>query len=381
MKRILLYILIFATVSCKSQEQEGQYFKLPISPAVDTTKLENQEILSIAKNFLKTKNQSLFKNKYWLESDFEKYQYPYADIYRIENGNHGVNTYKPILMELVDIDDQEKMLKIGFIGYNEATEESLIRGIYNIVAIKVNNNSWYLKRAIDYQTKNWAVHKESSLTYILPQGKTANHNEILQQKEDIKSICSFFGCDPIEITYYSCNSPKQVFEVKGFDYLPNMYFSKTGGMADYGNIIYSGNNSEYYTHEIVHIYTKKLFPNIKAILDEGIATYIGGSGKFNYQWHRDKMANYLMDSTINLAEHLKPYERLYVEAETPIPYLIGALICERTNRIYGKQKLFELLNSEKNIWESLNDVGLTRQNLTSELKNEIKLTTTLYMKS
>jgi hypothetical protein len=101
----------------------------------------------------------------------------------------------------------------------------------------------------------------------------------------------------------------------------------------------------------------------------------------DYSWHRKKTAAYLNDSTLNLAEHLNPYERLYIENETSIPYMIGALICERTNRIYGKEKLFELLNSKKELWESLEKFGLSKNNITEELKKELKLPPTLYMKS
>lgn len=378
--KVTVYILMLLTIfSCKGEVESIDSFKLSISPSVDRAIPENNEIISVVEKFLESKNNSLSENKYWLKSDFEKYIYPFADIYGIEKGKQSDNYYKPTLMELLNVDGNEKLVKIGFVGYNNDTQEAIIRAIYNVIAIQ-DNESWVLKRAINYQVRDWNRIKKGSITYMLPKAKTANEAEIKKQAQNIVNICNFFNCSPIDISYYSCQNVKQLFEVKGFDYLPNMFFSATGGMADYGNIIYSGNNSEYYAHEIVHIYTKKLFPNIKGILDEGIATYIGGSGKFDYEWHRNKMSNYLMDSTINLAEHLDPYEKLYIEAETPIPYLIGALVCERTNRIYGKEKLFELLNSEKSIWQSLNAVGLTRANFTSELKNELKLSTTLYMK-
>lgn len=380
MKTIFYILILLTTLSCKGQVESIDSFKLSISPTIDRTNLENNEIISVVENFLKSKNNSLSENKYWLETDFKKYINPFADIYRIEIGNRSKNDYKPTLMELVNVEENEKLIKIGFVGYNSESQESLIRAIYNVIAIKYNDN-WILKRAMDYQTRDWSTVKNGSITYKLPKGKTQNQKEIKKQEVEITDICDFFSCSPIEITYYSCYNPKQVFEVKGFDYLPNMYFSQTGGMADFGNIIYSGNNSEYYTHEIVHIYTKKLFPNILNILDEGLATYIGGSGVYDYNWHRDKMAKYLNDTTLDLVEHLNPYERLYINNETSIPYMIGALICERTNRIYGKEGLFELLNTVDDLWLKLNDYGLTKENFTKELKKELKLTTTLYNKS
>lgn len=380
MKPIFYIIILLTTLSCKGQTENNDSFILSISPTIDRANFENIKVITVVENFLKSKNNSLTENKYWLESDFKKYINPFADIYRIERGKHSENDYNPILMELVNVTENEKLIKIGFVGYNSQTQKSLIRAIYNIIAIKYNDN-WFLKRAIDYQTRDWSIVKNGSITYKLPKGKTKNQKEIKKQEVEIAEICDFFNCSPIEITYYSCFNPKQVFEVKGFDYLPNMYFSQTGGMADFGNIIYSGNNSEYYTHEIVHIYTKKLFPKIANLLDEGIATYIGGSGINNYGWHREIMAKYLSDTTFDLVEHFNPYERFYINNETSVPYMIGALICERTNRIYGKEGLFDLLNTGDDLWLKLNNYGLTKENLTKELKKELKLTTTLYNKS
>jgi len=379
MKTILYIILSLFIIACKGQEKEYLDFKLPVSPVVDTIKVENKKIIFTLTEFLKTKNESIISNEYWLESDFEKFQYPFADIYNIENGNKSKNYYKPTLMELIEIDSTQKLLKIGFVGHNKETDESIIRAIYNLIAVKSNNGKWYLRQAIEHITHNWIVQNENSITYLFPPEKSINQNEIKKQANDIKNICTFFNCEPIKITYYSCLNPKQVFEVKGFDYLPNMYFSQTGGMADFGDIVYSGNNSEFYTHEIVHVYTKKLYPKINRLLDEGLATYIGGSGLHDYEWHRAKMARYLKNAKINLGEHLMPYERLYIDGETPIPYMIGALICERTIRIYGKKKLFELFKSGNDIVNILEEIGLTKENLTNEITEELKLTTTPYM--
>ena len=156
-----------------------------------------------------------------------------------------------------------------------------------------------------------------------------------------------------------------------------MYVDKSGGLADFGNIIFSGNNSEIYTHEITHIYTNNLYPNINKFLDEGIATYIGGSGKYDYKWHRNKLNEFILENpNYNFKNHFDPYARVYFENETSIPYLTSALICERTKRIYGKEKLLQMLKSEDELWKTLQNVGLTKDNLNEELIKEIKLPVT-----
>lgn len=374
MKHILLILTTFWVLTCNGQESKQKDFLLTISPMIDKTNETNQTIINTLADFLQTKNISISENPYWLPSDFQKYIYPYLDIYNIENSKYGNNFFRPTLMEIIKSDNEnQRIVKIAFIGHNNENGENQIRSIFNIVA---NNSKGKIvfSRYLDYATKNWQTLKKNSLTYKISPNKSYNKEEIQNQQKDIEKICDFFNCKPIPVTYYSCVNPKEIFEIKGFDYNPMMYVSQTGGLADFGNIVFSGNNSEIYTHEIVHIYTNSLYPKIDKFLDEGIATYIAGSGKYDYEWHRKKLDKFLTENKdFDFREHTQPFERLYFEEETPIPYLISALIIERTNRIYGKERLFELLQSENDLWETLNLVGLTKENINEELRKEIKL--------
>ncbi len=379
MKKIIYLFCVLGILSCNEQKPEIQEIYLSISPTVDKKNIDNQAVISVLEKFLLSKNNSPRENEYWLESDYEKYVYPYAEIYQIEKSKYGENYFKPSLMELIDLGADKKLLKIGYIGFNQENSESLIRCIYNIIAVK-KGTEWKLKRALEYFTNNWEKIQKGSISYYLSEGKTANIVEMKKQEDELVKLCQFLETEPFPIIYYSCKNTKEVFEIKGFDYYPNMYFSEKGGLAEYDNIIFSGNNSEEYTHEIVHIYTKHIFPTINRFLDEGIATYIGGSGGLSYVEHRSIMKEYLASNNLDLANHTTPYERLYIDDKTPIPYMIGALICERTNRIYGKEKLFELFKSnEDNLWLILQGVNLNKENLTEELLNELKLSPNLYM--
>ncbi len=314
------------------------------------------------------------ENKNWLQSDFQKFIYPYLDIYNIENSKYGSDFFRPTLMEIISTEKpSQKVVKIAFIGHNNEMKENQLKSIYNIVA-NIHQDKVLFSRYLDFTTQKWETVTKGSLTYKISPNKIINDTEIAEQEKDIDKICNFFQCKPISITYYSCINPKELFEIKGFDYNPMMYVDETGGLADYGNIIFSGNNSEIYTHEIVHIYTNTLFPNINKFLDEGIATYIAGSGKFDYAWHREKFDKFLTENKdFDFKEHIDPYERLYFEGETSIPYLTAALILERTKRVYGDKKIIELLKSEKEFWQTLNLVGLTQENINEELRKEIKL--------
>ena len=78
--------------------------------------------------------------------------------------------------------------------------------------------------------------------------------------------------------------------------------------------------------------------------------------------------------TFEIKNHMEDlYERLYFEEETSIPYLIAAVVCERTIRLYGKEKYFEILNSRDNLWVLLEKVGLNKENIYQEIRTELEL--------
>lgn len=371
--------MTFLTLTCSGQETKQDKLVLTVSPVIDKVDKTNQAVIETLTEFLKTKNTSLTENKFWVQSDFQKFIYPYLDVYNIENSKHGKNFYQPTLMEIIPIDkSNQKIVKIAFIGHNEETNENQLKAIYNLIA-NVQQDKVLFSRYLDISTEKWETISKGSLTYKISTNKTINETEIIEQQNDIEKICAFFNCKPIPITFYSCVNPKELFEIKGFDYNPMMYVDKTGGLADYGNIIFSGNNSEIYTHEIIHIYTNNLFPKIDKFIDEGLATFMAGSGKYNYQWHRNKFKEFLNENNdYNFAEHTEAYERIYFENETSIPYMTSALILERTLRVYGKDKLMKLLESENELWTTLKMVGLTKENINDELRKQIKLPHTSY---
>jgi len=374
MKQILLILTTFLTLACNGQETKQDHFVLTISPIIDRTDKTNQKVIETLTEFLKTKNTSLTENKFWVQTDFQKYIYPYLDIYNIENSKYGKDFYRPTLVDIISTENPtQKIVKLAFIGHSKETQENQLKSIYNIIA-NIFKDKVLFSRYLDFSTEKWKTVNSGSLTYKISPNKTINEVEINEQQKDINKICNFFQCKSIAITYYSCVNPKELFEIKGFDYNPMMYADKTGGLADYGNIIFSGNNSEIYTHEIVHIYTSNLFPKIDKFIDEGIATFMAGSGKYNYEWHRNKLEKFLNENKdYDFAAHTNAYERIYFENETSIPYLSSSLILERTLRIYGKEKLIELLKSENELWTTLKTVGITKENINTEIRKQIKL--------
>ncbi len=375
MKKLFVFFLLFSSFTSYSQNGFYDTIHLSISPLVNQRDSLNQEIITTLKLFLTSKDSSYTENKYWLQSDFKKYIRPYSDLAGIDAGRLGRHYYQPSLMEIIETNRADsKIVKIAFIGHNDETKASLIKAIYNMVATRQNGHILF-SEYMDYVTKDWKVYQENNILYKVSPCRTINYNDVAKQNKAELKLCKFLDTKPVPITFYSCISPKELFGILGFDYHPNMYLDTSGGWSRDKNIVISANQSEYYMHEVTHIYLGHLFPSINPFLNEGFATYIGGSGKYDYLWQRKKLAMFLAaNPEFKFEAHVEnPYERLYYEHETPVPYVAGALVCERTLRLYGKEKLFELFKSDKNIWDTLKIVGLTKENITEKLKEEIKM--------
>lgn len=369
MRLLFLIVLLFSGISyCQDSGTDQQEFFLSVSPAVDQNNENNRLILRSLSIFLRDSNRNQ-----WLNKDFETFKSPYADLFQISPGKNGEFSYQPSVMEIIETDDsQEKLVKIAFIGTNDPQNKNyLVKAIYNVIAVRTLRGVLF-KNVMPYFTRNWLKAGKGSVYYYYPPGKSLNQQEMSRQHTDNLKLAQFFETHPLQISYYSARNPQEVFQIKGFDYHPMMFVDTSGGFAVDYNIVLSANNSEYYLHEVAHLYTSKLFPDIVSLLDEGFATYVGGSGKFNYAWQREKLQRFLAENPdFDISKHLDPYERIYFEDETPVPYLIGALICERILRLHGKQKLMDLMKSGLSLAEILPQVGLTDNNINTELRSEI----------
>ncbi|HVT83625.1 MAG TPA: hypothetical protein VHD35_00410 [Chitinophagaceae bacterium] len=380
MKKICLLLSVLTSSISYSQNVSDDSIHLTIGVNVDPQNELNQKIITTLKLFLQTKDSSYTENKYWAKSDFEKYITPYSDLQSIEDGMLGKHAYQPTLMEIIETNNpNRKIVKVAFIEHIDKTRSNLLRAIYNMVATEENGQIVF-SEYMDYITRNWKEFKDKSILYKISPCKTINYDEVQKQRIGVNSLCKFLNTNPIPITFYSCTSPKELFELLGFDYHLNLYNDTSGGWSRDKNIVISANKSEYYMHEVTHIYLKNIFPSINAFFNEGFATYTGGSGKYDYEWQREKLKKFFENNpNFKSEEHIEdPYERLYFEHETPIPYMLGALICERTLRLYGKEKLFDLFRSKKDVFDILKTVNLTKENIDVELRKEINLPPLLF---
>lgn len=368
MKKILLFISFFIHIFCFPQN-----IKLSISPIVNQKDLTNQKIIKSLTEFLNTKNSNLTSNEFWLKSDYDKFTFPYYELVSAEKSKFGDNFFQPSLMEIIDTKiTNVKVVKIAYLGYENATKTNLIKFIYNILA-NIDGDKIYFSNYLNYSVRDWQKIKRNDICYYISPQKKINEGEIENQINDLNKIQDFFDTKPILFNYFSCVNPKEIFQIKGFDYFHKMYSDDYGGFVEEKNNVFSGNNSEIYSHEIVHIYTHHIFTNIDPFFDEGIATMLFGSGKKDFEWHKNNFKIFLeRNPNFNVFQHLNVYEELYIERETPIPYIISAIICEKIIKEKGKNQFFEIINKYSDIYNFLEDFHLNEETLNKEIRKALK---------
>ena len=356
-------------VNCQQKNEVGKE-KLDFSVAHHIMKDSvNQNIAGRLENFLITKNQSPTDNQYWLPSDFDEYLFPYVDLYKIEKDSSA--NYKVELLEIIDIElDSVKLVK--FACFKEMNDVTSLMNIYNVLAVK-SEGQYFFSRSLQYNTRNWTTYQHEDFTYVVSPERNFNIEEAKKQQVFKDSLMQFFGLDIPPITYYSCISPVELFEIKGYDYVANMYMSKSGGLAEvFSGIIFSGNDSERYDHELVHFFTRALFQHdMIPLFHEGIATYLGGSGGYSFTELKVKLWQYLNNHpNIELATMIKPYDRKHLlEDQLDAVYVVGALVCEYVMNEYGKEQLISLLDTSGNqdLWIALEKVNLNKENFSKKL--------------
>jgi len=165
---------------------------------------------------------------------------------------------------------------------------------------------------------------------------------------------------------------KDYCDVLGFDYMPFLtYDAQTGGIAmPKENILFSANNSPYYPHELVHLYTADFNPHYW--FDEGCATYLGGSVEYPLEYHLKKIASQMdtLDFS-NLPENKK------LDDDINFKYALGGLFCKIAMDEYGgKKSLFALLNSgktEEDFHSALRTVfGIEKENYDSFIREKLR---------
>lgn len=340
-----------------------------IAVPVDTTAEEDSAAIACLRRFFTRKLVHDAGNDFWYAPDLEQYGAPYSELYYAEYDSVGDLRYRPTVIAIRPM-EEGRLLTVMWAMDGEGADKA--RYIFDFLA-RSTDDGVRLSFPLPYNTAGWERRTFGDLTYVISPQHVFNEMEAQAQQAMIDRLSAWFEVPAFPITYYSFADPADLFRAKGFQRHPLMHTIASGGMVDDGNNVYSGNNKDIYTHEVVHLFTHRKFPGRLDLLDEGLATLIGGSVERDYAWHRANMREYLLsDTTLDLRDRCNTYMQDDIAEDTNVPYMIGALLCERILRTAGKERLFHTFATGRDLWPSLAEYGITPDNLTDELRQELR---------
>lgn len=348
MKKIIISIfIIFGFFVNKSYSQRSDSTltigELAFNLIPDTA---NQvELTNAIKGFLKAKNRGLVDNSYVKEEYLKESIQPFIWLRDAEGKlPNGSNFYTPTLLTVLPNQSNKYIIKLAYLGVFPPTKLPEIKLIASLEIRKINNK-YYFYDAVEYNTRFWNVKKVGNIKYIY-----SNKLDMAKAKEMDKFNTSFaekFNTEPLQIIYYKCDDPEQMFKMLGFDYIENMYYSLSGGLAyPWVNTLVAGNNSELYEHEAVHFYISALFNNVNRSISEGYATYIGGSGGVKISRLAVFAKEYLNKNPNADISALATDFNIRVNGGTPLFYILNALVCKDVDEKIGIEGIKRLHSPE-----------------------------------
>jgi hypothetical protein len=341
-KIILFFVLTFSFCTSCGQNSTETKKKIDIDYSIIMLINNDSTVKKIVNRLENVYNENDINGyiKYWDKNNFQFMKEPHKDLYLLFN--NGYKTYIPTIISVVK-NNNKFIVKIAVMGNPEG-----FNSLYAIYDLGVNlvNGEPYFYNMLNSNISNFNKKTISNITYFY--NDSVNKNQIANQIEFNQYLVKFFQKQNFEFNFIVAKNYEEMLKVQSYNYKDDMYVNSSGGIA-YANdkIVFSANNSFYYPHEVVHLFTNKYYPNIHEIIDEGIATYLGGSKEISYNDLKNelglKVKSYNSDFTKLIFEY--DYKYIPLSKGTPIFYVIGAFICEEVYKKKGLRGLEQIMNT------------------------------------
>lgn len=348
--------------------------ELHVWPSVDTTDAFNSEAIACLRRFCANKMYPDRTNDYWYPPDLERYGGVHAELLYAEFDSVGDARYPPTLLAVRSTSSpDQRLLTVRWAAMDSTGAASDVRYVYDLLARRTDVGI-RLSFPIDELTRAWERRQVGPINYVLSPGHIFSEEQAAQQLAAVERLSRFFDLPAFPITFYSCTDPTDLFRMRGYQQHPLMHLFPTGGRAEGKDIVYSGNDKDVYTHEIVHLFSGRKYSERSWLLDEGLATLLAGSNEYPFTWHRANLKHFLeKDPTADLIAICSTYDPRYINEHTNVAYAVGGVLCERILRTKGKEALFTALAAGEDPWPTLAGHGITKTTLNGELLKDLAL--------
>lgn len=242
------------------------------------------------------------------------------------------------------MDSNKYSVKTAFYNLSESGKSNnpSLNCIYDIV-IRKKGKAFKVYNFLSEYTEDWSKKEVGNIVYHYTPSYPFNLIKAKTMSKYRDSLAKFFSMESPIINYYIFKNSQETFYSMGFLYNRDMYDTyQIFGRADPNrNIVYCGNNSEIFPHEIVHLYTHKYYSTLHSFFDEGFAEYLDFSIQKEKISKRKVMANYLNNNPqINLSNILELDDR--IGDGTSYKYDISCLLVEKLLEKDPKQGLHKI---------------------------------------
>ena len=377
-----LALLFFLTIgSCKNnlKENHAGSVKTFLHPSVtNADDPEVRKVIALWKNYIEGDQFYTRDHPLWTS---DHAHFPDAFLWQLNLPNLASKDreVQHTILGVFPVEYKHYALKIAFQHINDSSGQILLDYAITVYA-KKNNDQYFLVNSTDYHRLIWDRIVIGDITYYVHPAHYLKMSEAEQMQRFNDSLANFFECEPIRFDYFVANNSREILDLIGFDFMPRKYLAvQSGGMAaNYDNIIYAGNNSAYYPHEVVHLYTYSQFRNqYHQWIDEGIATLLGGSTGHPLKWHLSKLAKFLKENPSYPLNNLDSLAKDIPNGEytTDFRYVIGGLISQKIYEKEGKSGLFDALQagrSEEDFFSLLKDkLDITKEDFSQYMHGEM----------
>jgi len=350
--RKLFYTLILITIFNNSLAQIGGskslggidfYIHKEVTNA--NGKVEKQ-LIELWQNYISNGHFQDLKSPYW---SFENMNVPDENFWAIDLVNLKKKEYK-VQCKIIGIFEVENgyWSLISSFSHIDEFEEIHLDVISSVYAKKINgkllliSSAEYLKTVFEYQ-------KVGSINYYIHPFHKFKIEEAEQMNIFNIEMAKKFGVNPLKFDYFVASNARDIARTWGYEYMNRMYNpSGKGGIASWRNmIIYSGNNSSYFPHELVHLYTYNVVAKDPHLwVGEGIATLFSGTSTYSFHEHMVKLKQFLAEYPEYDLSDISKLKKTIPNGEykSDFRYVIGALLMKN---IYEKEGIKGLIESLK----------------------------------
>lgn len=343
-KRVLLLLAALGSSACLHRDVP----KMPeasVTYMVDTISPEHRDVLALWRSYLHSNPENYSASSQWSKAEQERWPiFDLAGAFIYGSTADAMKTRTTIfqIAPARDRDSTEYVIRTVFSRPDPDWGQKII--IARVYAMREDGH-WVLSNAVDRMTADWKRTTFENITYVHPADHKLDTVRARMTVRYIDSLAKVFDAPrPKPITYYLARSPEEVFRINGIE----LYLPGSRGFSIVANyMVFSGvpKYGEFFPHELTHMVLGWVLPNYNtpAVLDEGMALWLGGGREMTWPEVRHELATEVRrDSTRTLEQFLEQRPATMIYRLSAIASLI-----ELTHQRGGVPALKELFSSSR----------------------------------